>query len=187
MENQGEIYCKDCIGLAVKPEGFDAKIQLGRTWQMNAIKSMTEIKLFILLHKVTGGRFFYDAEVGSMLREDLKRILLRDSTDTEFINYLNRRGIVVVECCYCPIQRFCLYQIPYERMPEAITMCFRRHNMQLLMLNKEAPIITIFNIPRFIENGVPEIQHRIIKNFGFYKMERANKRFVKLVDSITGI
>lgn len=182
------INCRSCKGLLVKPEGYDTKINYWRSLQLDTINNIKDIRLFILLPFLSPDRFFYDLDTDAWHRNDLKRILLNGSTDIEFINYLNNRGIVIVECCFCPLHRFFLHDIPFSIMSKVITTCFRRHNLHLLKINKLAPIITLFEEPGcFVDEGVPEIKKRIIKNFELHRLERSNKRFRKLVDSNTNI
>lgn len=182
------LNCKDCKGLLVKPVDYDSKINYWRSLQMFAINNIKTVRLYLLLPFLSPDRFFYDIDTDAWHRNDLKRILLKGSTDKEFIDYLNERCIVIVECCFCPLHRFFLHGIPFSIMSKVITVCFRRHNLHLLKINKVAPIITLFEDPgSFVEEGVAEINNRIIKNFELHKLERSNKRFRKMVDSITGV
>jgi len=185
MKDLSNINCKCCIALPVKPDDFDKVIENGRYLQMDAINKIKSIKLYLLISYVSTGRFFYDIKMETWHRNDLKHILLKDSTDEEFIKYLNERGIVIIECCFCPLHRFYKHKISYDHIPEAVSLCFKRHNLHLLMINNAEAIITLFDRPRILDNEVPEIGSRIIRNFSFHKMERANKRFVKLVNKIT--
>ena len=185
MKDLSIINCKRCKALPVKPDDFDKVIVNGRYLQMGAINNIKSIKLYLLISYVSTGRFFYDFQMETWHRNDLKHILLKDSTDEKFIRFLNDKGILVVECCFCPLHRFYKHKISYDHIPETVTLCFRRHNLHLLMINKDAPIITLFDRPRILDNEVPEISSRIIRNFSFHKMERANKRFVKMVNKLT--
>jgi hypothetical protein len=94
------INCKSCKGLIVKPDSYNVKIDYWRSLQMNAIKNIKTVRLYILMPFLSPDRFFYDTETDAWHRNDLKRILLKGSTDNEFLNYLNDKGIVVVECCF---------------------------------------------------------------------------------------
>jgi hypothetical protein len=191
METNGvlkTLNCKKCKGLIVKPENYDSKIDYWRSLQLEVFSNIKTIRLYLLLPFLSPDRFFYDTETDSWHRNDLKRILLKGSTDKEFLNYLKDRGIVIVECCFCPLHRFLLHGIPFSQMSKVITLCFRRHNFNLLKIHKSAPIITLFEEPGcFVNEGVPEINNRIIKNYEMFKLERSNKKFIKLVDSITGV
>jgi hypothetical protein len=181
------LHCNNCKGQLIKPEGYDEKIGQWRSLQMDAINDIKVIRLYLLFPFSSPDRFFYDTKTDSWYRNDLKRVLLKDASDQEFINYLNTKGIAIVESCFCPLHRFFLHGISFSIMPKVITACFRKHNLHLLNINKKAPVITLFEEAGcFDEKGVPEINSRIIQNFEFYKLQRSNKRFLKLVDSITG-
>ena len=188
MEDKGELSalnCKSCKGLIIKPDYYDTRIQHWRTLQMEAIKNIKNIRLYLLLPFSSPDRFFYDTETDAWYRNDLKRILLKGSSDKDFIDYLNNRGIVIVECCFCPLHRFFLHGIPLSIMSKVITTCFKRHNLHLLKINKVAPVITLFDEPDSLTDiGIPGIKSRIINNFELYKLGRSNKRFIKLIDSI---
>jgi hypothetical protein len=180
-----DLNCKGCKGLIIKPDFYDQKIYFWRTLQMEAVSNIKNIRLYILLPFLSPDRFFYDTETDAWHRNDLKNILLKGSSDKEFISYLNDHGIVIVECCFCPLHRFFLHGIPFSIMSNVITTCFRKHNLHLVKINKVAPIITLFEEPgSFSDEGIAGINSRIIKNFELYKLGRSNKRFRKLVDSI---
>ena len=182
------INCKGCKGLIVKPTDYDSTIKNWRSMQMDAINNIKTINLYLLLPFLSPDRFFYDLNTDAWHRNDLKRILLKGSTDQDFLNFLNDRGIVVVECCFCPLHRFFMLGIPFSEIPNVITKCFKRHNLHLLKINKTSPIITLFEESRsFDDKGMPEITDRIIKNFDLHLLERSNKKFRKLLDSITVI
>jgi len=182
-----DLNCKNCKGLIVKPVGYDSKINNWRSLQLDEVNRIKTIRLYLLLPFLSPDRFFYDTNTDAWHRNDLKGIFLKGSTDKEFISYLNEKGIVIVECCFCPLHRFFLLGIPFSIMSKVITICFRRHNLYLLKINKSAPIITFFEEQGgFEDKGIPEINNRIIQNFELHHLERSNKRFRKLVDSITG-
>lgn len=182
------LNCRNCKGTIVKPDTYDLKINHWRSLQMDAVNNIQTIKLYLLLPFLSPDRFFYDLETDAWHRNDLKKILFKNSTDKEFISYLNAKGIVIVECCFCPLHRFFLIGIPFSIMSQVIKTCFKRHNLQIIKINKKAPIITLFeDADNFIDDGFPEINKRIIKNFELHHLERCNKRFKKLVETITGI
>jgi hypothetical protein len=182
------INCKNCKALLIKPDEYNSKINYWRTLQLDFIRTIKSIKLYILLPYLSPDRFFYDTKTDAWHRNDLKRILLKDSTDDNFIKHLNNRGIVIVECCFCPLHRLFLNSDPFSDVSSIMTDCFIRHNLQLLEICKTAPIITLFEESFTIsEEKLPDINTRIIKNYELYKLERSNKRFINLVESITSI
>ena len=191
MNKNGDLSplnCKNCKGLTIKPIDYDLKINYWRSLQMDAINNIKTIRLYLLLPYLSPDRFFYDTETDAWHRNDLKRILMKGSTDIEFLEYLNNQGIVIVECCFCPLHRFFLHGIPLSVMSKTIALCFKRHNLQFLKINKKAPIITLFDEPDdYADVAIAGINSRIITNFKLYHLQRSNKRFLKLVKSITGM
>jgi hypothetical protein len=182
------LNCRNCKGMMVKPDGYDKKIKHWRLLQTDAFNNISTIRLYILLPFLSPDRFFYDTKTDAWNRNDLKQIILKGATDKEFLSYLNNRGIAIVECCFCPLHRFFLHGISLSIMSDVLTTCFKRHQLHLLRINKKTPVITLFEEPgSFVEKGIPEINCRIIQNFELYKLVRSNKRFLKLVDSITGV
>jgi hypothetical protein len=181
------LNCSRCKGRLIKPGDYDEKIANWRLMQIAALKNIKSVKLYILLPFLSPDRFFYDLNTDAWHRNDLKKIFLKGSSDENFINYLNERGIVIIECCFCPLHRLFFHDITLSVMPEVITTCFKRHNLVFLKINKTAPVITLFDDnDTTIEDDFPGLKNRIIRNFDLNKLLNSNKRFLKLVDSIIG-
>ncbi|NLJ06211.1 MAG: hypothetical protein GX437_00940 [Sphingobacteriales bacterium] len=145
--NDLNLNCNDCPAFSIFTEEIANRIQYNYSLLQEQILKIEKIRLFIL-HSYIGYHYFYDLSDRdeNWLLNSLKNELLKDSTDSEFLIYLQQNGILFVNAAFCRLtELYLLLPRKLDKLKKrAITICFKRHVIDFLKLYPHVPIITLF-------------------------------------------
>ncbi|MCD8264919.1 MAG: hypothetical protein LUD02_12830 [Tannerellaceae bacterium] len=108
----------------------------------NNLSKIDKVKLFILGESMPANKYFYDENSdykSNGFRYKLRKGLLL-STDKELFSLLNKKGIVVIDCAFCPLHTL---NTNKEKRHSA-TYCLENYNLQLIEHYHNIPIYSFF-------------------------------------------
>ena len=149
--NDLNLNCKDCPALSMFTEETANRIQYNYSIFQEQILKIEKIRLFILPTYI-GFHYFYDLndQDENWLLNSIKNELLKDSTDSEFLMYLQQNGILIVNIAFCRLTKLCNSSPSKTQklVKRSMTVCFQRHVIDFLKRSPDVPIITLFEPSR---------------------------------------
>lgn len=169
-----KLKCDNCPALKFKTIPQLRKIQNWEQIRDNEIDKIEKVNLYLLCESIPYNRFIYYLNTtydNSGLRYYLKQELIKTGTDEDLILFLRNNGILIVDCALCPLHRLS----NTSDRSKAATLCLTNNTKEKLLLNPEAPIITIFPKDKgFNADALKDINSRIIAEFQFSKLSGLN-------------
>ena len=143
-------------------------------WLLTLNKNISKIKdvrLILLGESMPNGRYFYDINTdysSNGFRYELcTRLELK--TDVELFSFLQKKGIIVLDCAFCP-----LHLIKDKKVQRhSATHCFKRHAAKFIEKHPNVPIFTFFPAKRgLLKQELPtDISKRINEEASFTNIQ----------------
>lgn len=169
MKLKVKLNCNSCPARPLRTDIQLAKIERWESMRESQVKKLHLINLYLLGESIPANKFIYDPNskyLNSGIRH-LMKIELGIDSDEEFFDFLNKNGILIADCAFCPLHKL---ESEQSRI-DAATICLSRHTKGILNINPEAPIITFFPKGKgFDKPQLPEIQDRIVGSFQFSRL-----------------
>jgi len=126
-------------------------------------------RLIVLCESTPPDRFVYDRRsryANSGLRANLRKELVDCESDEALFDFMNTRGIWIVDAALCPLHEGRRLSNKQRRL--AATTCLRMHTSAYLEQFPALPIVAIFpSNCGFLRKQLPDLNRRIVRWFGF--------------------
>jgi len=146
------------------------------------IDRIKETKLILLGESMPSKRYFYDLETDFTvegMRYNLKKEFDQlEISDSQFLESLISKGIVLYDCALCPIH---LFDNNVDKR-KAATYCFLTQNISFIEENNDVPIATIFPSKRgWLKTKIhSDIKNRVSGKFGFQNVSGLKDLYLKI-------
>lgn len=164
--------CSNCPAIHLRTRDQLVKINKWINLFNEQLSLINDMQYILLGESFPPNRYIYDltTNYSSGLRHNLRKELAIES-DSRLIEYLQKNGILIYDCAFCPL---CNLSRPSQKR-HAATYCLKAYKIDFLNSNK-AKIITFF--PKnsgFLKRELPILQSRVIKEFNFSNLTGLNE------------
>ena len=159
------LNCGDCPALHLR---IFERIRAVEEMRLDAYCGLeASPRLILLCESPPKNRFVYDLSTeysSSGLRANLRKELVPKGDDESLFDFLNERGIWIVDAALCPLH---MLDDKTQRR-HAATICLQRHTHVYLENLQHVHIVSIFpSRCGILKNQLPSIVDRIKTSFGF--------------------
>ena len=133
--------CNECPCSHLLTEERKKRILIWNNSFYKNLSKIKDVKLILLGESMPADRYFYDKQscYNDGFRYNLK-VNLNISSDEELFSYLQKKGVIVIDCAFCPLH--CLSTKKARR--HSATYCLQRHNKKIILDYPSAPIFSFF-------------------------------------------
>ncbi len=169
--NFDKLNCNGCPAKHLQDIKRAKEVENMREKALEALK-VSSPRLIILCESAPAERFVYDLKSkyeSSGLRANLRNELVPGKNDYALFEFMNTRGIWIVDCALCP-----LCELGKNKKPRrlAATICLKRHTISYLKEMRDAELVAIFPSKcGFLKRELPSIATRIKGHFNFSDLE----------------
>lgn len=151
--------CKECPCYHLLTKERKKRIAVWNNFFYENLSKTKEVKLILLGESIPANRYFYDKQsyYNDGFRYSLKASL-NISSDEELFSYLQKKGVIVIDCAFCPLH----YLSTKSIRRHSATYCLQRHNKKIILNYPNIPIFSFF--PSKLGYLKREIQDIIITN-----------------------
>lgn len=163
-----KLNCENCPAKHLRNKD---RIEHTEKLRSDFIGEINEVKIILLGESTPANRFVYNLDSdysNNGFRYNLRWELINGGRDDQLLNYLRKRGIIIVDCAFCPLHRL---SSNTDRR-DAATKCLSRHSRIYLDSFSAAKIITFF--PRnlgFKKTELADIHVRVYRSFQFADLD----------------
>ena len=134
------------------------------------LSQIDKVRLILLGESIPDKRYFYDVNsdyTNDGLRYDLRKGLGINS-DTELFTYLQKKGIVILDCALCPLHRI----KDCKKQRHSATHCFKLHAEIFIKNHPNIPIYSFFPSNRgLLKTYNPSLSRRINREASFKNIQ----------------